>query len=245
MATTDFYYYDQDNQKQGPVSKRQIKELAAQKIITPETLLEDDGGNQEVAGQVPGLFSSFGSTPAQAAPVPAADSQFGKILVSGNGNGNPALAFGWASSIISAVLGCAIFLYFAHDLESQVAGARGSWFVNQAKLNEAKQMASVFRGIAIFGAVLTLVFGVIYHRSIASTRIHVFETGIVGKGAGKGFLLGDPRLFGFRLPYNQVTSVDVGGSTIIVHATGAQYKCYVANPAEIQRVIVEQQQKRT
>jgi len=56
---------------------------------------------------------------------------------------------------------------------------------------------------------------------------------------------GDSRLFGFRLPYNQVTSVDAAGSAIIVHTSGAQYKCYVANPAEIQRAIVEQQQKRT
>jgi len=65
MTTSDFYYYDQDNQKQGPFSKRQIKELAAHKTITPETVLEDDDGNQEVAGQVPGLFSLFGSAPAQ------------------------------------------------------------------------------------------------------------------------------------------------------------------------------------
>jgi hypothetical protein len=61
----------------------------------------------------------------------------------------------------------------------------------------------------------------------------------------KNFVVwGDPRLFGFRLTYNQITSVDVSGTKIIIHASGAQYNCYVANPSEIQGVIVGQQQKK-
>ena len=139
----------------------------------------------------------------------------------------------------------AIGAYYAYDLSSQVANARGSMFVNQAALNQAEQRVAVLWGAAVLVPFLVLVYRGVYHRSISGTHIHVFKTGIAGKGVGKGFIWGDPRLFGFRLPYNQVTSVDATGSTIIVHASGAQYKCYVANPAEIQRAIVEQQQKRT
>ncbi|MDR0327546.1 MAG: hypothetical protein LBI05_04540 [Planctomycetaceae bacterium] len=97
----------------------------------------------------------------------------------------------------------------------------------------------------VFLAILCPVFGVIYHFAISGTYIQVDGNGISGKGAGKYFIWGDPRLFGFRLAYNQITSVDVAGSTIIVHASSAQYKCYVQNPSEIQRVIAEQQRKKT
>jgi len=63
MSTTSFFYYDQGDQKQGPFNKRQIRELAAQKIITSTTLLETDSGHQEVAGQISGLFGSLHSQP--------------------------------------------------------------------------------------------------------------------------------------------------------------------------------------
>jgi len=62
----NFFYFDQTNQKQGPVSEQQLKELAAREIIGPHTPMETDDGHKGVAGQIPGLFvaspSSFAQT---------------------------------------------------------------------------------------------------------------------------------------------------------------------------------------
>jgi TM2 domain-containing membrane protein YozV len=73
----NFFYYDQTNQKQGPVSEQQLKELAAQGVLGPHTPMETDTGHQGVAGQIPGLFPAAAPSPfarqTQAAPPPAAN----------------------------------------------------------------------------------------------------------------------------------------------------------------------------
>jgi len=96
----------------------------------------------------------------------------------------------------------------------------------------------------IFAPIICIVLGAICHGNIAGTHIQVAENGIEGKGVGKFFILESLWPFAFRLAYNQVTSVDVAGSTIIAHASGAQYKCYVKDPSEIQTILVNQQQGR-
>jgi len=159
-----------------------------------------------------------------------------KVLVSGSGKGNPALFLWWAMWLLGPMIlfpcwiGAVLYEY-------------GECIVMEQDVITFIQ--ALFLGV--LGLPVTLIWGLvpgaIWHRSIAGTHIQVDGCGIAGKGVGKGFLWGDARLFGFRLAYNQITSVDVAGSTIIVHASGTQYKCYVANPAEIQRIIVEQQRK--
>ena len=52
---TYYFYFDQNNQKQGPISEQQIQTLAVQGVITPNTPLETDTGHKGVAGQIPGL----------------------------------------------------------------------------------------------------------------------------------------------------------------------------------------------
>jgi TM2 domain-containing membrane protein YozV len=54
----NFFYFDQTNQKQGPVNEQQLKVLAAQGVIGPNTPLETDNGYQGVAGQIRGLFTT-------------------------------------------------------------------------------------------------------------------------------------------------------------------------------------------
>jgi len=54
----NFFYFDQNNQKLGPVTEEQLKELAAQGAITLHTPMETDTGHQGVAGQIPGLFAT-------------------------------------------------------------------------------------------------------------------------------------------------------------------------------------------
>jgi len=64
LTMTNFFYFDQNNKKLGPVSEQQLKELAAQGRITPHTQMETDTGHTGVAGQIPGM--TFGT----AAPNP-------------------------------------------------------------------------------------------------------------------------------------------------------------------------------
>jgi len=53
----NFFYTDANGQKQGAISPSQLKELVAQGIITPDTLLETDTGHKGKAGQIKGLFN--------------------------------------------------------------------------------------------------------------------------------------------------------------------------------------------
>jgi hypothetical protein len=66
----NFFYYDQTNQKQGPVSEQQLKELAKQGVIGPHTPMVTDTGHKGVAGQIPGLFPAAPVQEPQPVPVP-------------------------------------------------------------------------------------------------------------------------------------------------------------------------------
>jgi hypothetical protein len=60
----NYFYTDASGQKQGPVNDQQIKALVTNGTITPNTLLETDGGHRGTAGQMPGLnFNSVTATP--------------------------------------------------------------------------------------------------------------------------------------------------------------------------------------
>jgi len=61
---TNYFYIDAYGQKQGPYKDQQLKELAAQGIITPNTSLETDTGHKGMAGQIPGLFPPAQTTQA-------------------------------------------------------------------------------------------------------------------------------------------------------------------------------------
>jgi hypothetical protein len=93
----------------------------------------------------------------------------------------------------------------------------------------------VFTLMLLIVAIPYLVFST---RGIAKTEITVYENGITGT-IGKSLF----ELQSFHITYSEIAKVDVLGLTAIVIHAGVQYKCYVANPAEMRRVIVEQQQK--
>lgn len=64
---SNWYYYDNNGQKQGPVNVAQLKVLSLRGIITPDTFIENASGHSRMAGTVSGLdFSSRSS----AIPVP-------------------------------------------------------------------------------------------------------------------------------------------------------------------------------
>ena len=54
----NFFYFDQFNQKQGPVDEQQLKELVAQGVIGPQTPMQTDSGHKGIAGQISGLFAA-------------------------------------------------------------------------------------------------------------------------------------------------------------------------------------------
>jgi hypothetical protein len=63
----NFYYYDNNGRKIGPINNAQLKALAVQGVIVPDTQLETDTGHTGKAGQIKGLFAAV-SAPV---PVPA------------------------------------------------------------------------------------------------------------------------------------------------------------------------------
>jgi len=67
----NWFYIDTNGQYQGPVDSQQLKSLAVQGVVSPETLLITDGGKKGKAGQLRGLFDAPAHQPATSAPVAA------------------------------------------------------------------------------------------------------------------------------------------------------------------------------
>jgi len=57
----NYYYFDQNNQKHGPFSEQQLKDLAVRGLINRQTPMETDTGHRGVAGQIHGLFPAQGT----------------------------------------------------------------------------------------------------------------------------------------------------------------------------------------
>ncbi|MCL2744120.1 MAG: DUF4282 domain-containing protein [Planctomycetaceae bacterium] len=51
----NYFYFDANGQRQGPVGISEIQSLITRKIITPTTPLETDTGDSGFAGQIPSL----------------------------------------------------------------------------------------------------------------------------------------------------------------------------------------------
>lgn len=56
----NWFYYDQQGQKIGPITDLELRELIDQGLILPDTKLETDTGHSGKARQVPGLFAAVG-----------------------------------------------------------------------------------------------------------------------------------------------------------------------------------------
>ena len=65
VTAPNYFYNDAYGQRQGPVSAPQLKKLAVQGIITPNTPLETDTGKKGNAGQIRGLFPTIPTSVAQ------------------------------------------------------------------------------------------------------------------------------------------------------------------------------------
>lgn len=54
---TYWYYFDANNERQGPVDDETLVLMAQKRLILPETPMESDDGHRGKAGQIPGLFA--------------------------------------------------------------------------------------------------------------------------------------------------------------------------------------------
>ncbi|GHT15793.1 hypothetical protein FACS1894170_13330 [Planctomycetales bacterium] len=65
----NFFYYDANGTKQGPIAPQELQNLVVQGIVTQETPLETDTGHKGKAGQIKGLFPASQPSP-QVQPIP-------------------------------------------------------------------------------------------------------------------------------------------------------------------------------
>jgi hypothetical protein len=83
-----WYYYDSNNQKQGPITGGQLKGLAKAGSITPETIVETENGKTATAGKVKGL--TFIDTPqSQSVPPQIVPSESSSIVLPPSTAPNP------------------------------------------------------------------------------------------------------------------------------------------------------------
>ena len=212
---------------------KDVKGLKFPETVSPEPVLSVDSNPFTTPALLPPSAQTVPMPPV-VSPLGTAHS-FGRVLASGNGKGNPAILLWNASFIVGAVLWFGFFAYSAYDLGRQIAPeqearAQVSRQMQQRniplqlprnpELERAERAMFIRGGLAVLLPFLWIVYGTIYQRCIMGTYIRVCENGIEGKGAGKHFNVGDPRIFAFRLAHNQITSIDVGGSTMIIHAWG-------------------------
>ena len=182
-----------------------------------------------------------------------------KLLISGSGKGIltiSSLAFRVIFVIIFGVLFCSVFPDIAR---SKIPAAptinyhNPMNFLPSVLADHNNRVANYNEGIAVLKTVAngSFAFGVcmiifsitltaLECRAIAGAEIRVYERGIEGKGFGKYSIWGDIRLLNFQLAYDQITSVDLTGTKLVIHAADTQYKCYVTNGKEIQNIIFSQ-----
>jgi len=158
-----------------------------------------------------------------------------KLLVSGNGIGNPEISTSQKDAVIHAVGNTTVCLF-------------AFWFST--------------RGFPIFWTmtefILAVVFGAqaalaLYFRShiskiIEATNINVYEDGIKGVVVDKDFAVdyklicwsigwNKAKLISFDFAFKQISSVTLEDNAIIINASGMNYKCFVSNGSEIQTAI--------
>ncbi|MDR2583337.1 MAG: hypothetical protein LBC75_07650 [Fibromonadaceae bacterium] len=102
--------------------------------------------------------------------------------------------------------------------------------------------------VGIFCVIFDLYLGSLLSKKIEATNIGVYEDKVKGVAIDKDFSMAKlifwwmgwnkARLTSFDLAFNQITSVDLGlDHTIVINASGANYKCFVSNNSEIQTAI--------
>jgi hypothetical protein len=242
----NYVYLDAHGTKCGPISKEQLQVLASQGFVTPTTLLEVEHGPKGVAGQI--FWLEFNAVPAS--PSTSAH-MFGRVLASGWGNRSSVfVSASFPSLIIACLFGVFMCFILPGMAREKHAKSLSSYKVNLSNApsfitgtDEVEYRISWVSGLCGMLTFIGFFYAARRANGICKTKITVYENGIDGIGCGQYYDI-DFGLPSFQLTFDKVTSVDITKSTITIYASGAQYKCYVQNPSEIQGIIVGQQQKR-
>ena len=266
----NFFYTDANGRKHGPVNSQQLKALAEQGVITPETVIENENGKSAPAIKVKGLTFVAVSPPITQPvqmPVPP-------VVPSPRVEPNPFTAAPPKAVVPSEPLE-------TDTVQKEVTSPFGKVLASgngkgNSSITEAWVSGLLYA--AIIGVLLLIILPNLIHERplfwikpwtpginfdklvlyawafsagitarasagcVAKTKISVCENGITGESCKKLFDYYFD-LHSFQLTYDSVTSVDVTKSAIMIHASGTQYLCYVKNPAEIQSIIIDQQRK--
>ncbi|GHT20807.1 hypothetical protein FACS189419_00630 [Planctomycetales bacterium] len=72
----NWYYFNKSGDKVGPIRGRELKQLALDGTVTPDTLIENEEGKQGKAGKVNGLTFPEPPTPKSTIVPPAEPNPF-------------------------------------------------------------------------------------------------------------------------------------------------------------------------
>jgi hypothetical protein len=168
-------------------------------------------------------------------------------LVSGSGNGNPAISTAWKYAIINAVMNFAAGLFLMFILRDTKFNALGLISGKSTVTHHFGTASYVMLVLGIGLAISALYVGSIVAARIAKTEIDIYEDKVRGTAVDKVFSIANlifmymgwnkAKLIGFDLAINQITSVDLDGHSMIINASGTSYKCFVSNGSEIQTFI--------
>jgi len=176
------------------------------------------------------------TTPLTEAPP---DDTFGKVLATDTGQGNASIFTLQAVLLLLAILIGGLFcVALPNEMRERVRehsqyGYYGCPFDKERESHIGIARVSFWMGG--YAVVVTVLLAALCSLNISETEITVYENGITGTSFLRHLI---------QHTYDEITSVEATGTAIVIHASGTWYKCYVTNPAEIKRIIVEQQQKR-
>ncbi|MGL4594717.1 MAG: hypothetical protein ACRCUY_08320 [Thermoguttaceae bacterium] len=172
--------------------------------------------------------------------------QLGRMLVSENGKGNPSIVHVWFWMLLLAGINLFVFCVILpakirenNTIPVYAGGYRATSYVTDGGEKSASFMFWSGIGISIF----IIIYTAFNLRGVAKTEVIVYEQGITGRGCGKYYDVNFD-MHTFQYAYDKITGIDATQYAIMIHASGAQYKCYVKNPKKILNIIVSQQQKK-
>jgi hypothetical protein len=129
----NWFYYDDNGQKQGPIDNAQLKALAEQRVILPETLIETEDGRQGRAGKVKGLFPAAAASNSTAVATIGCVSPLNDLKTAAQ-QGNPEALF---------YLGCYSLNGYLFDRNEQNKELAARCFTQGAKSAAAGSPAAI------------------------------------------------------------------------------------------------------
>jgi len=165
-----------------------------------------------------------------------------KELISGSGEKVPVIGVG----VIILLVICAVCMIMGIDLiniaQTPITVDKGSFMgmsMGNYVTKHPKADELIFFGVGcILVSLAMLIYFIVASVVMKKTHISVYEDGVSGVSTDvkSGLTMNH-----FKFTYDQITSVDLSKNyNIVIHASGAKYRCYLTNGMEIQDAIFKQ-----